>query len=218
MAVVAVTPVAATTVACSSNATPAAEHPGTGGAPNHDAGGGGGGSGGGGSGGGGSGGAAAGDAKPPPHSCTVDDDCRPEMECKRGTCMARLVCPMGLEATFASIRTNVFAVSCGTDGSACHSHDGGNDSGGLILADDPYMALLGPDGKGAPAYNIDGATKNLRRVVPGDPDHSFLVIKLSTRMGQDPAYGSGMPFNDPGSVCPDTLSKIRAWITAGAQQ
>jgi hypothetical protein len=201
--VVAAVLAAVTTFACSSDSQPAAlDQPGTGGAPSVD---------------GGSGGSGA-DAKAPPSGCMRDDDCTPEMECTASKCVSRAVCPMGLEATFESIRTKIFAVSCGTTGSGCHSHDGGNDSGGLILADDPYTALLGADGKGATAYNIAGNTKNLRRVAPGDPDHSFLVIKLGTRTGQDPAYGSGMPFTDPGSVCPETLSTIRAWITAGAKQ
>jgi hypothetical protein len=158
------------------------------------------------------------DAMTAPMGCKVDADCTPETECSGGKCVTRAVCPTGLEPTFSSLHTKVFAVSCGTDGGSCHSKEGSADSGGLNLADDPYSALLGTDGKGAPAQNIAGNAKDLHRVVPGDPDHSFLVIKLSTRTGQDPAYGSGMPFTDPGSVCPDALSTIRAWITAGAKQ
>jgi len=123
-----------------------------------------------------------------------------------------------MEATFDSIHTKVFAVSCGTGGNTCHSRRGSGNSGQLNLADDPYTALLGPDGNGAKANNIEGTEKNLRRVVPGDPDQSFLVIKLSTRSSQDPKYGSGMPFGAPGSVCPDALATIRAWIEDGAKQ
>jgi hypothetical protein len=149
--------------------------------------------------------------------CNTDDDCTPEQECTGKTCTPKAVCPATLAATFDSLNTNIFSVSCGTSGSACHSHDGSVNSGGLNLTDDPYTALLGDDGKGAPAGNISGSEKNLVRVVPGDPDSSFLVIKLSTHTGMDKKYGSGMPFTDPGSVCSDTLATIRDWISAGAK-
>jgi hypothetical protein len=128
------------------------------------------------------------------------------------------VCPQGLEPSYDSIRTRVFAVSCGAEGSICHSAAGGNDSGGLHLAGDPYPELLGNDGQGARASNIAGSARNLLRVVPGDPDHSFLVIKLSTKTSADADYGAGMPFTSPGSVCPEALATIRAWIADGAKR
>jgi len=117
---------------------------------------------------------------------------------------------------FGSIREGVFARSCGTSGGACHSPAGAPDSGGLDLATDPYSALVGADGRGAPASNFAGSVPDLVRVIPGDPDHSFLVIKLRTTVGADPRYGSGMPFPDPGSVCPETLDAIAGWIRSGA--
>jgi hypothetical protein len=108
------------------------------------------------------------------------------------------------------------STSCGTGGNACHSSAGSTDSGELDLADDPYADLLGRDGTGEPASNIAGRARNLKRVVPGDPDHSLLVIKLQTKRSDDPDYGSGMPLPSPGSVCPATLAAIRAWIANGA--
>lgn len=167
---------------------------------------------------GGSGGQNAADTGPTPGSCKTDGDCTPEEECTGRVCAPKAVCPATLLPMFDSLKTNIFSMSCGTNGGDCHSHDGSVNSGGLNLADDPYTALLGSDGKGAPANNIAGSEKNLVRVVPGDPDHSFLVIKLSTHTGMDPKYGSGMPFPDPGSVCPDTLKTIRDWITAGGKK
>jgi hypothetical protein len=150
--------------------------------------------------------------------CKTDEDCTEDQECSGGTCVTKAVCPMGLEPTFDSLRTKIFSVSCGTDGNACHSHGGSVNSGGLNLADDPYTALLGADGKGTAGNNIGGSERNLVRVVPGAPDRSFLVIKLSTRTNQDPRYGSGMPFTDPGSVCPDTLATVKQWIASGAKK
>jgi hypothetical protein len=151
-------------------------------------------------------------------ACKADNDCTPETECSGGKCVARAVCPSALEATYESINAKIFAVSCGTDGNSCHSTKGALNSGALDLHDDAYSALLGGSGDGAGASNIEGSEKGLKRVVPGDADNSFLVIKLSTKTGMDPKYGSGMPFTDPGSVCPDTLAAVRAWIDAGAKK
>jgi len=136
------------------------------------------------------------------------------------------VCPADIQPTFDSIRTNVFAKSCSNTPGSCHSKDGADLSGGLDLETDPYTALLGTDGMGAPANNISGTVRNglppapttLRRVVPGDPDNSFIIIKLSTKVRNSVQYGSGMPYPTPGSVCPATLQAIRDWIQAGAKQ
>jgi hypothetical protein len=163
-------------------------------------------------------GSGAVDSGGPQAMCATDDDCSPESECTEHKCVARVVCPTGLEATFDSIQTKVFAVSCGTDGGICHSPEGSTDSAGLNLKDDPYTALLGSDGKGANAVNLSGSVKGLKRVVPGKPDESFIVIKLGTRVNNDPKYGSGMPFPDPGSVCADTLATVRSWIADGAKK
>ena len=127
-----------------------------------------------------------------------------------------VVCARGVAPTFASIQAKVLAVSCGTGGSACHSSEGALFSGELDLETDAYRNLLGPDGKGAPANNIEGDVTGLLRVAPGNPDASFLVTKLVTTTTSDAHYGAGMPFDAPGDVCPETLAAIRTWIAAGA--
>lgn len=154
-------------------------------------------------------------------SCGSSDSSGQQTDCTPPPGYA--VCPCGLESTFESIRTNVFAKSCVL--SECHAASNAVNAGELDLETDPYTALLGGDGTGAPANNISGSVKNtpgappeLRRVIPGNPDDSFLVIKLSTKDRADPKYGSGMPFSAPGSVCPGTLSAIRDWIRAGAKK
>jgi hypothetical protein len=126
------------------------------------------------------------------------------------------VCPSDLTPTFGSINGRVLQVSCGTATNKCHSAAGAFDSGGADYQTDPYVALLGPDGQGAPANNISGSVRNLLRVRPGDPANSLLVLKLRTKTGTDPQYGSGMPFGQPGSVCPPTLDAISRWIASGA--
>jgi hypothetical protein len=121
------------------------------------------------------------------------------------------ICPTTMQAHFSSIRQELFAKSCGTGGASCHSAAGSVDSGGLDLATDPYGALVGKN-----AANLSGSVNGLVRVKPGDPDGSFLVIKLRTMTSADPQYGSGMPFTSPGSVCSGAVNEIVQWIAQGA--
>jgi hypothetical protein len=134
--------------------------------------------------------------------------------------MTFAVCLADRSPTFTNLRTNLFPVSC-TTGSLCHGTAAATEptlrgGGGLDLESDVYTHLLGADGAGAPAANLEGAARNLVRVKPGDPDNSFLLIKLQLQTNSDNNYGSGMPFTAPGSVCPETLSTIRTWIALGA--
>jgi len=122
------------------------------------------------------------------------------------------ICPSTMQAHFSSINQNLFAKSCGTGGTSCHSAAGAADSGGLDLATDPYHALVGKN-----AANLAGSVNGLVRVKPGDPNGSFLVIKLRTMTSADPSYGSGMPFTAPGSVCGTAVDAIVQWIAQGAQ-
>jgi hypothetical protein len=121
------------------------------------------------------------------------------------------ICPAGVTATFSSINTNLFQVSCGTGGAGCHSSAGAMYSGGLDLQANGYAGLVN-----APGNNIAGSATGLIRVKPRDPANSFLLIKLITAVGNDPQYGSGMPFSAPGQVCPAVRDTIAAWIDAGA--
>jgi hypothetical protein len=147
--------------------------------------------------------------------CTTDADCGSTGDCRESACVPYAVCPADIQPTFSSINENVFAMSCAIS-TGCHTADGASSATGLDLQTDPYTTLLGADGKGAPAANIDGSVRHLVRVVPGDPDNSYLVIKLTTKTNQDPQYGSGMPRTAPGSVCPPTVAAVRSWIQAGA--
>lgn len=128
------------------------------------------------------------------------------------------LCVPGLQPTLNDIVTRVFVPGCGaslgSEVNFCHSDDGAQVAGGLSLQTDPYHALLG-DGGGALASNIHGSATGLRRVVPGDPSHSFLVVKLQTHATSDPLYGRGMPYPFPGSMCAATLAAIETWIADG---
>ncbi len=91
------------------------------------------------------------------------------------------------------------AVSC----VSCHSPAGGP-LGGLDLQTDPYTALM----DGTSAYS--GRTL----VVPGDPDASFLIVKL--RGDQEGTEGALMP--PLGAIDAEELAAIEAWVADGATE
>lgn len=88
----------------------------------------------------------------------------------------------------------------------CHS--GESNATVFMMPGDPaatYDRLL----TGESSY--DG---ELRFVVPGDPEASFLLEKLE----EDPQYGARMPiaFSDA-TLDPEDIDMVREWIAAGAK-
>lgn len=83
---------------------------------------------------------------------------------------------------------------------ACHSASG--QSGGLDLETDAYAAIVD---QASSAY----AGRTL--VVPGNPDASFLYLKMSDQQGAD---GAVMPPN--GALDAATLAVVSDWILQGA--
>jgi hypothetical protein len=106
----------------------------------------------------------------------------------------------GLQPTLASIQANLFTPTCAVPG--CHT--GATPAQGLRLDDQfSYGSLVGV----ASPY---GST--IFRVVPGDPDNSFLIQKLEgTTM-----LGGRMPLV---GCCLQqvTVDVIRKWIQDGAK-
>src|SRR5262245_2035979 len=90
-----------------------------------------------------------------------------------------------LEPTFSSIQRDIFNARDLAGRQACiecHSDQGRNPSGGLVLLDGrSYTVLVGAASSGKP-----GAV----RVVPGDPANSYLVRKLE---GASDIAGVRMP-------------------------
>ena len=117
-------------------------------------------------------------------------------------------------ATFATIQKKIFAVSGATV--SCH---GAADSGGLTLTPDAAYANL----VGVAATNPAAHAAGLLRVAPGDPDHSFLLDKITGRLTPD--EGKRMPLDpetgapaEPNPVTQDFIEKILIpWIRAGAK-
>jgi hypothetical protein len=105
-----------------------------------------------------------------------------------------------LTADFQSIQDNIFTPIC----TRCHS--GAAAPEGLELDAAHSYALL----VGVPS----GEVPSIDRVNPGNPDSSYIVLKLENAPG---IVGAQMP--DGGPYLPQsTIDVIRQWITNGAQQ
>ena len=109
--------------------------------------------------------------------------------------------------TFERMQTQVFNLSCSSD--SCHSHVG--QAGGLILeAGYAWDSLVNHR-----ASNGVAAAHGLMRVMPGNPDASFLMNKISANL--EAGEGAPMPYNSS-PLTSDTVDIIHAWIAAGAPQ
>jgi hypothetical protein len=107
--------------------------------------------------------------------------------------------PAALQPTLASIQANVFSPSCAIPG--CHG--GGSVQFGLRL--DPGFSA----GNLVNVASPRDAT--LIRVVPGDPDASFMIRKLEGTQ----SLGDRMPQFGP-YLPQATIDVIRQWIQLGA--
>jgi hypothetical protein len=100
----------------------------------------------------------------------------------------------------SDVEQKVFAHSCVF--SSCHAANG-SPAGGLSLAGSTFEKLVNVKSTLVPQK---------QRVVPFDPDQSFLYEKIS----QDkPSAGMRMPPGQP--LAEDEIAMIRAWIVAGAE-
>jgi hypothetical protein len=106
-----------------------------------------------------------------------------------------------LSADFESIQENIFTPIC----SVCHA-GGGAPEGLRLDAADSYNLLVGVPSTEVPT---------VLRVMPGDPDNSYIIQKLEGHA----AVGEQMPFGCPTTqpcLTTDTIAFIRQWITNGA--
>ncbi len=109
------------------------------------------------------------------------------------------------ESTFSRIQTQVFDVSCSSD--SCHSSIG--QAGGLVLED----GYSWNDLMQQPPANPTAKNHGFMRVMPGDPDRSFLLAKITDNLAA--GEGQSMPCN-AAPLDDETVAVIRAWIEAGA--
>ena len=103
------------------------------------------------------------------------------------------------ETTLAQV-SGVFSVSCALSG--CHS--GGEPTADMSLEGDFAARIIGV---------ASGQRPDLKLVDPGNPDSSYLLIKVR---GDDEIVSQQMP---PGKVLPaEQVEIIRAWIASGAKE
>ena len=108
--------------------------------------------------------------------------------------------PAGLQPTLASIQDNVFTPSCAKSG--CHTGMGAQ--AGLNL--DPGLSWQN-------LHTVASSQDmSLTRVVPMDPDGSFLIHKLEGTT----LVGARMPGDGPPYLQQSTIDMVRLWIQNGA--
>lgn len=106
------------------------------------------------------------------------------------------------ESAFAGIQQQIFNTNCALSG--CHLGPGA--TGALNLAEgQAYDNLVGVTALGNSA---------LLRVDPGNPDDSYLVVKIEAGP-PDKFRGLPMPFGRP-QLSQEQIQMIRDWISDGA--
>jgi len=105
------------------------------------------------------------------------------------------------DATLSNIQASIFTTSCAF--SQCHGGDFPK-QGLDLTAGKAFGSLVGVQSQERPA---------LKRVEPGDPDNSYLYLKIT---GDPSIAGDRMPFGAP-ALSSDKIDLIRQWITEGAK-
>lgn len=94
------------------------------------------------------------------------------------------------------------------EGQCATCHLTGEEAGGMALVGDMAIASL----VGQPAEEAPG----LMRVAAGDPDRSYLVMKLEGTHIANGGAGAQMPFGAP-PLSAAEIATVRAWIAQGAR-
>ena len=113
-----------------------------------------------------------------------------------------------LEPTFSSIQRDIFSatdaagrVAC----TGCHTNVGRTPASGLNLGDaSTYAALVNRPSVGKPSAV---------RIIPGDPDNSYLIQKIEGAAG---IVGERMPRTAGPFLTDNQIFIIRRWIELGA--
>jgi len=114
-----------------------------------------------------------------------------------------------LEPTFSSIQREIFSNSDSSGRVACiqcHNAAGRNFAGGLSLVEGVSYGLL----VNVASRDKPGAT----RVIPGDPEGSYLIHKLQ---GFPNLVGERMPRTGGPYLTSGQISIIKRWIELGAK-
>ena len=133
-----------------------------------------------------------------------------EATCETGPCNAQ-----SFDSTFEAIQTVVFEGGYGCTDSTCH--DSVSPKNELELTNAvAFEELLGPNGTGQPSHDYP----SLKLVEPGEPELSYLFIKLAAKTYPDSQFtvdpGTGMPSGGKVAVSQEHLEAVRKWIRGGA--
>ena len=110
----------------------------------------------------------------------------------------------GIEPTLDAIQDEVFLPHCSFG--SCHGNAPGK--GDLLLTPErAYEALLLPVSTQAAAGKY--------RVVPGEPDASFIIHKMTGQLSE--GEGVLMPKGRPVPLDDCKINLVRAWVMAGAR-
>ena len=113
-----------------------------------------------------------------------------------------------LEPTFASVQSQIFETTDSAGRVACtncHTNVGRNPSGGMNLVHNlAYDQLVN-----VPSARKPGAI----RIIPGDPENSYLVQKLE---GRPDIVGLRMPFSGAPFLTDGQMLILKRWIAIGA--
>jgi hypothetical protein len=115
-----------------------------------------------------------------------------------------------LAPTFATIQSEIFEKTDSAGRPACvncHNAAGGVPAGGMILTHDLAYDNVVNARSSAKAGAI--------RVIPGDPDNSYLIQKLAGAPG---IVGQRMPFAGGPYLTDGQMLILRRWITDGASR
>ena len=113
-----------------------------------------------------------------------------------------------LEPTFSSVQSQIFETTDSAGRVACtncHTNVGRNPAGGMNLVHDlAYDQIVNVPSRGQPRAT---------RVIPGDPENSYLVRKLE---GLPDLVGLRMPFSGAPVLTDGQISILKRWIAIGA--
>ncbi len=110
------------------------------------------------------------------------------------------------DSSYGLVYNKIFKVSCSLSG----CHDAANGSHQLSLKGSAvYNAMINGS-----VRNVEAGAANLKQIVPGNPDQSFLFHKIN--YDKSPyKFGAKMPTGGL-TLTPAQIEFVRQWIAAGA--
>lgn len=115
--------------------------------------------------------------------------------------------PVGFAAQIQPI-FNTNCIRCHQSGGIGFNATGGSQNNGLDLTQNHSHAKL------VNQHTFEAPDTSPRwRVLPGEPDSSYIVQKISS---SSPKFGNRMPLDGPPYLSQDEINLIRQWIENGA--